>query len=158
MDHILQWVVCSKRLSMIDGFSGYNQITVNEADREKITFTTPWGTFMYEKMPFDLMNAGATFQRTMYIAFADERNGFVVIYLDDITVFSKSDEDHLIHLKQIFSKCKKYGLSLNPKKSVFAVEKGKLLCHIVSEKGICIDPSRVDAIQKVNQPRNKKQL
>lgn len=61
MDNILQWVVGSKRLSMIDGFSGYNHISVNGADQEKTTFTTPWGTFMYEKMPFSLMNAGETF-------------------------------------------------------------------------------------------------
>jgi hypothetical protein len=48
-------------MSMIDGFSGYNQIAMNEQDREKTTFTTPWGTFMYDKIPFGLMNAGATF-------------------------------------------------------------------------------------------------
>ena len=72
---------------MIDGFSGYNQMVVSEADREKTTFTTPWGTFMYEKMPFDLMNAGATFQRAMDIAFVCERDRFVVNYLDDITIF-----------------------------------------------------------------------
>ncbi|CAF4397216.1 unnamed protein product, partial [Adineta steineri] len=59
---------------MIDGFSGYNQIVVSEADREKTTFTTPWGTFMYEKMPFGLMNAGTTFQRAMDIAFTGERD------------------------------------------------------------------------------------
>ena len=143
---------------MIDVFSGYNQIVVSEADREKTTFTTPWGTFMYEKMPFGLMNVGATFQWAMDIAFAGERDRFVVIYLDDITIFSKSDEDHLVHLKQIFNKCRKYGLSLNPKKYVFVVEEGKLLGHIVSEKGICIDPSRVEAIQTINLPRNKKKL
>ena len=99
MDHILQWVVGSKRLSMIDEFFGYNQIALSEADREKTAFTTPWGTFMYEKMPFGLMNARATFQRAMDIAFAGERDRFVVIYLDDITIFSKSDEDNLVHLK-----------------------------------------------------------
>jgi hypothetical protein len=77
MDHILQRVVGSKRLSMIDGFSGYNQIVVSEANREKTTFTTPWGTFMYEKMPFSLMNVGARFQRAMDIIFAGERDRFV---------------------------------------------------------------------------------
>ena len=94
----------------------------------------------------------------MDIAFAGERDKFVVIYLDDISIFSKIDEEHLIHLKQIFSKCRKYGLSLNPKKSIFVVEEGKLLGHIVSEKGICIDLSKVEAIQTINLPRNKKEL
>jgi hypothetical protein len=58
MDHVLERVVGANRMSMIDGFSGYNQITMNEQDKEKTAFTTPWGTFMYDKMPFGLMNAG----------------------------------------------------------------------------------------------------
>ena len=62
MDHILQKVVGAKRISMLDGFSGYNHIKVLPKDQEKTAFTTPWGTFMYAKMPFGLMNAGATFQ------------------------------------------------------------------------------------------------
>jgi hypothetical protein len=66
---------------MIDGFSGYNQISVMPKDREKTTFTTPWGTFMHAKIPFGLMNAGETFQRAMYIAFIEEKYQFVVIYL-----------------------------------------------------------------------------
>ena len=73
---------------MVDGFSGYNQISMHPDDKEKTTFTTPWGTFMYDKMPFGLMNDGATFQRAMDIAFVGEKDKFVVIYLDDIIVFS----------------------------------------------------------------------
>ena len=84
---------------MVDGFSGYNQISMHPDDKEKTTFTTPWGTFMYDKMPFGLMNAGATFQRVMDIAFVGEKHKFVVIYLDDITIFSQSDDENLKHLK-----------------------------------------------------------
>jgi hypothetical protein len=69
MEHILQRVTGASRMSMIDGFSGYNQVSVLPEDREKTTFTTPWGTFMYAKMPFGLMNAGETFQRAMDITF-----------------------------------------------------------------------------------------
>ena len=72
---------------MIDGFLGYNKIVVHPKDREKITFTNPWGTFMYDKMPFGIMKACATFQIVMDIAFMGEREKLVVIYLDDITVF-----------------------------------------------------------------------
>jgi hypothetical protein len=79
MDYILQRVVDTKRISMLDGYSRYNQIPVMEEDKKKTTFTTPWGTFMYEKMPFGLMNAGATFQRDMDIAFIGEKDRFVVI-------------------------------------------------------------------------------
>ena len=71
MDYILQKVVGSQRMSMLDGLSTYNQIMVHPDDQEKTAFTTPWGTLMYEKMPFGLMNAGETFQRDMDIDFAD---------------------------------------------------------------------------------------
>ena len=95
---------------------------------------------MYVKMPFGLINVGATFQRAMDIAFSDEIGHFIVIYLDDLTVFSKTEEEHLKHLRKVFGKCRRYGLSLNPKKIVFGLQEGKLLGHIISEKGINIYP------------------
>ena len=131
MDHIFQKVVGSQRMSMLDGFSGYNKILVHPQDYEKTAFTTPWGTFMYSKIPFGLMNAGATFQRAMDIAFSEEKDKFVVIYLDDINVFSRSDKKHLHHQERVFLKCMKFGISLNPKKSHFALGEGKLLGHII---------------------------
>ena len=73
MDHILQKVVGAERISMMDGFSGYNQIKVLPQDQEKTAFTTPWGTFVYAKMPFGLMNAGATFQCAMDIYFQEKQ-------------------------------------------------------------------------------------
>jgi hypothetical protein len=103
MEYILQKVTGASRISMIDGFSGYNQISVIPEDREKTAFTTPWGTFMYAKMPFGLMNAGATFQRAMDIAFIGEKDKFVVIYLDDIMVFSRSDKRTLQSPEESFS-------------------------------------------------------
>jgi len=88
MDHVLQKVVGATRISMMDGFSGYNQVAMHLDDMEKIAFTTPWGTFMYQKMPFGLINIRATFQRAMDIAFVGEKDKFIVIYLDDMMVFS----------------------------------------------------------------------
>ena len=134
MDHILQRVVGSQRMSMLDGFLGYNQVVVHLDDQEKTTFTTPWGTFMYAKMPFDLMNVGATFQRVMDIMFSKEKDRFVVINLDDIIVYSKNDQDHLEHLKRVFLKCRKFGISLNLKKYNFSTKEGKLLGHIISKE------------------------
>ena len=113
---------------------------------------------MYVKMPFGLMNAGATFQRTMDIAFAGDIGKFVVIYMDDITVYSRFDREHIHHLEKVFIKCRKFGISLNPKKSNFALEEGKLLGHIISKDGIMIDPERVSAILNVGEPRSKKQI
>jgi hypothetical protein len=69
MEHILQKVTGASKMSMVDGFFGYNQVSVFPKDREKTTFTTPWDTFMYANMPFGLMNAGVTFQRAMDITF-----------------------------------------------------------------------------------------
>jgi hypothetical protein len=101
---------------------------------------------MYAKIPFGLINVGPTFQRAMGIAFAKEKDKFVVIYLDDITIFSKLDQHHLSHLKMVFLKCINFGISLNPKKYNFAMFEGKLLGNIISKKVIRIDPSRVEAI------------
>lgn len=99
MDHLLQRVVGSTRISLLDGFLGYNQILFHLDDHAKVTFLNPWGTFMYVKIPFGLKNAGATFQRAMDISFAKEIHDFLVIYLNDITIFSKSDLQHLDHLR-----------------------------------------------------------
>ncbi|KAH9327533.1 hypothetical protein KI387_007711, partial [Taxus chinensis] len=78
----------------------YNQIMVKEDDQFKTAFTTKWGTYAYRKMPFGLSNARATFQRAMDMAFKGLINKIVLIYLDDITIFSKSAVDHLFHLIQ----------------------------------------------------------
>jgi hypothetical protein len=114
--------------------------------------------YMYAKIPFGLMNAGATFQRAMDIAFIREKDQFIVIYLDDIMVFSRSDKEHHCHLRRVFSKCRRFGLSLNPKKSLFAMIEGKLLGHIVLAEGVTIDPSRVEAIKTLSLPRSKKEV
>ena len=84
---------------------------------------------MYAKMSFGLMNVGETFQRSMDIDFADEKDKILVIYLDDITVFSQFDEEHVSRLLRMFRKCKKFGISLNSKKAFFAMKEGKLLGH-----------------------------
>jgi len=131
---------------------------VHEDDRDKKAFTTPWGTFHYAKMLSSLKNAGATFQHAMDIAFENEKDLFLVVYLDDLTVFSNLDEEHLYLLKIVFQRCKKYGISLNPKKSLFVMDEGKLLSHIISKEGIHIDPDRVEAIQKIDFPCNKKDI
>jgi hypothetical protein len=104
------------------------------------------------------MNAGETFQRAMDIAFIGEKDRFVFIYLDDIIVFSRSDKEHCHHLKKVFLKCRRFGLSLNPKKSIFAMQEGKLLGHIVSVEGVKINTSRVGAIQPLSFPRSRKEV
>jgi hypothetical protein len=158
MENILQRVAGASRISMIDGFYGYNQISFLPEERENSTFTTPWGIFMYAKMPFGLMNIGVTFQRAIDIAFIGENEKFVVIYLDEITTFSHSDKEHCYHLRRVFLKCRRFGLSLNPKKYLFAMQEGKLLGHIVSTKGVRIDSNRLEAIQTLSLHISKKEV
>jgi hypothetical protein len=113
---------------------------------------------MYAKIPFGLMNAGETFQRAMDIPFSDEKDNFIVIYLNDITIFSYSDDEHLKHLRRVFHKCRKFDISLDPKKSNFRMEEGKLLGHIISKEGIKIDPNRVETILNIGTHRSKKEV
>ena len=125
-------------------FSGYNQILVHSDDRLKNTFRTKWGTYAYQKMEFGLINASATFQGDMDTNFRGLINKSVVIYLHEITAFSRQTTNHVNDLKQVFERCKKYGISLSPKKSYFSLDEGKLLGFIVSKNGINIDLERVD--------------
>jgi len=94
----------------------------------------------------------------MDIAFLDEIGHFIVIYHDDIIVFSKTNEEHLADLRKEFEKCKNFGISLNPRKTLLGLEEGKLLDHIISKDGIRINPSRIEGILKINHPRNMKEL
>jgi hypothetical protein len=145
-------------MSMLDGFSRYNKVLVKKEDQNKTTFTTPWGTFEYLRMPSGLLNAGATFQRAMDFSFKELMGKFIEIYQDVLTVFSKDRSNHLCHLKKVFERCQRYGISLNLAKSVFGVDEGKLLVHIISKYGVKIDPERVEAIKRVPLPQTKKAL
>jgi hypothetical protein len=122
-------------------------------DQLKTTFRTPWAL-----MPFELINIGATFQREMDISFHGLINQSVMVYLDDVTVFSKNNKYHLSHLRVVLERCRKFDMSLNPKKSIFAVEKGKLLGFIVYKDGMIIDPERTQAIAKLPPPSSKKSM
>lgn len=145
-------------MSFLDGFSGYNKVLVHLDDQLKITFRTKWGTYAYQNMPFGLINASATFQRAMDIAFKGLVKKAVAIYMDDITIYSKKHGNHLRDLKQIFQRCQRYGISLNPKKSFFALSEGKILGFIVSKSGIHIDPDRIKEISEISLPHNKKAM
>ena len=87
---------------MFDGFSGYNQVLVKEDDQLKISFTTPWGTYKYLRIPFGLTNAEATFQRIMDYDFRDMIGKLIDIYQDYLTAISKKREKHIQHLRTIF--------------------------------------------------------
>ena len=93
----------------------------------------------------------------MDIDFAKEIHDFLVVYQDDITIFSKSDNEHLDHLRRVLIQCGKFGISLNPKKTLFGLEEGKLLGHIISKDGIRIYPARIKEILTITHLRNIKE-
>lgn len=156
MEAMLQKVTRCELLSMMDGFSGYNQVMVKEYEQYKTPFTTLWGTYVYVRIPFGPIIASATFQRFMDVAFDDFIDLFEAIYQDDLTVHRKKEEDHCSHLEKIVVRALEYKISLNPKKCVFGVKEGKLLGHIVSKEWVRIDPEHVATIDKIPQLKNAK--
>ena len=148
MEVMLQKVTGSEPMSMMDRFSGYNQVVIKESEQLKTAFTTPWGTYVYVKIPFGLTNVGATFQHAMDVTFADIIDEFLIVYQDDLTTYSKDENDHCMHLEKVFIRSLKYSISLNPRKCNFGVTEGKLLGHLVGKHGVRIDPRSVEAIEK----------
>ncbi|EOY00162.1 Uncharacterized protein TCM_009817 [Theobroma cacao] len=139
--------------SFMDGFSGYNQIKMALEDREKTTFITMWGTFCYKVMPFGLKNAGVTYQRAMVTLFHDMMHREVEVYVDDMIVKAHKTEDHATNLERLFKRLRKFQLRLNPTKCTFGVTSGKLLGFLVSERGIEVDPDKVQAICDLPPPK-----
>ncbi|KAA0065979.1 uncharacterized protein E6C27_scaffold62G00640 [Cucumis melo var. makuwa] len=141
-------------LSFMDGSSGYNQIRMALSDEEITAFRTPKGIYCYKVMPFGLKNAGATYQRAMQKVFDDMLHKYVECYADDLVVKSKRRQDHLKDLKVVFDRLRKYQLRMNPLKCAFGVTSGKFLGFIVRHRGIEIDQSKIDAIQKMPRPKS----
>ena len=156
-DVILDKVAGHELYSFLDGFSGYNQISIKPEDRDKTTFTTDWGTYAFTRMPFGLCNAPGTFQRAMMIIFQDFLRKFLEIFMDDFCVFS-SREEHKKCLESTFKKCKEANLSLHPEKCYMAMEEGILLGHRIGKEGIKVDPDKVKVIKALLPPKNVSQL
>lgn len=145
-------------LSLVDGFSWYNQITIALEDQEKIAFTYPWGTFYWNVMPFGLKNAGAKYQWVMTTIFHDMMHIFMEDYVDEIMEKSYTKEGHLEIVNKIFTRLEIFNFKLNLKKCVFGVTSTKLLGYIVSEKGIKVDLAKVNVIMEMPLPKNIYQL
>jgi hypothetical protein len=94
----------------------------------------------------------------MDYAFRDLMGKIIEIYQDDLIVFSKDRKSHVEHLRQVFERCCKYGISLNPKKSIFGVLEGNILGHIVTKDGVKVDPERIKGIKEISLPRTQKAL
>ena len=158
IDQILERVAGHPFYCFLDGYSGYYQIEISLEDQEKTTFTCPFGTFAFRRMPFGLCNAPATFQRCMMSIFSDVVEKCMKVFMDDLTVFGTSFDSCLSNLKSVLCRCEEKGLVLNWEKCHFMVSSGIVLGHIVSEKGIEVDKSKIELISKLPTPKTLKML
>ncbi|GJT57035.1 reverse transcriptase domain-containing protein [Tanacetum coccineum] len=152
MDQMLKRLEGNEYYCFLDGFSGYFQIPIDPQDQEKTTFTCPYGTFAYRRMPFGLCNAPGTFQRCMMAIFHDMIKKTMEVFMDDFSVFGNSFETCLSHLDKMLQRCEDTNLVLNWENSHFMVKEGIVLGHKISKNGIEVDKAKVDVIAKLPHP------
>nr|GFC20822.1 reverse transcriptase domain-containing protein [Tanacetum cinerariifolium] len=140
----------------LDGFFGYFQIPIDPRDQEKTTFTSPYETFAYRRMPFGLCNAPGTFQRCMLAIFHDMVEKTMEVFMDDFSIFGNSFENCLSLLDKMLQRCEDTKLCLNGEKSHFMVKEGIVLGHKISKNRIEIDKAKIDVIAKLPHPTTVK--
>ncbi|GJT02610.1 reverse transcriptase domain-containing protein [Tanacetum coccineum] len=156
MDQMLERLAGNEFYCFLDGFSGYFQILIDPKDQEKTTFTCPYGTFAYRRMPFGLCNAPGTFQRCMMAIFHDMIEKTMEVFMDDFSVFGDSFSSCLANLDRMLKRCEDTKLALNWEKSHFMVKEGIVLGHKISRKGIEVDKAKIDVISKLPHPTTVK--
>ncbi|XP_049897830.1 uncharacterized protein LOC126388653 [Epinephelus moara] len=130
----------------LDLASGYWQVEMDPQDREKTAFTTPLGLFEFERMPFGLCNAPATFQRLMQQCLSGQLAESLLVYLDDIIIYSPDFSSHLQHLDEVFKKLWQHGLKLRLDKCKLLQHEVKFLGHVVDQNGVRPDPDKISAV------------
>uniref|UniRef100_A0A2N9F5Z7 Uncharacterized protein n=1 Tax=Fagus sylvatica TaxID=28930 RepID=A0A2N9F5Z7_FAGSY len=158
IDQLVDSTAGHRLLTFMDAFSGYNQIMMDETDQEKTSFITSKGLFCYKVMPFGLKNAGATYQRLMNKMFHNQIGRNVEVYVDDMLVKTKDEENHLEDLKETFETLRRYRMKLNPSKCVFGVSSGKFLGFMVSQRGIEANLDKIKAVLEMTPPRTIKEV
>ncbi|CAN6716334.1 unnamed protein product [Malus baccata var. baccata] len=158
IDQMLERLAGYAFYCFLDGYSGYNQIVIAPEDQEKTTFTCPFGTFAYRRMPFGLCNAPATFQRCMMSIFSDYVEKIIEVFMDDFSVFGDSFDSCLHNLSLILKRCVETNLVLNWEKCHFMVKQGIVLGHIISEKGIEVDKSKIDLVRHLPSPTSVREV
>lgn len=158
IEESLTGLKAAKWYSTLDLASGYWQVEMDPADRKKTAFTTPFGLYEFERMPFGLCNAPATFQRLMQRCLGNLVNESLLIYLDDVVVFSPDFNSHLKHLEEVFQRLNQHGLKLQPKKCSLFQREVTYLGHVISEEGVATDPAKTAAVKEWPVPQTVRQV
>ena len=149
----------AKFFSTLDLFSGYWQIKMKECDMEKTAFTCEAGHFEFRRLPFGLSNAPAAFQRLMNVVLAPAiKDGYALVYLDDVVVYSDTYVRHIVHLDSVLKLLQSYGLKLKPGKCEFVKKEVIYLGHIISADGVRPNPAKIKDVLNYPAPKNVKQL
>ena len=156
IDKLLERVSRHPFYCFLDGYFRYFQIEIAVEDQEKITFTYPFRTYVYRRMPFGLCNAPATFQRCMLSIFSDMVERIMEVYMDNITIYGGTFEECLANLEAVLNRCIEKNLVLKWEKCHFMVNQGIVLGHVTSNKVIEVDKAKVELISKLPSPTNVK--
>ncbi|XP_059226882.1 uncharacterized protein LOC131998537 [Stomoxys calcitrans] len=153
IDDLLHAAKSTKYMTTLDLQSGYYQIAVNEKDRDKTCFITPFGLFRFTRMPFGLRNAPATFQRLIDRFKVSLKNMLIVAYLDDLIICSPTFKEHLQDLNQVFIRLEQFNLRVKNSKCRFCCRQVRYLGHILTPEGIAIDSAKTLAISEKRSQR-----
>ena len=146
------------RMSFLDAFQGYHQISLAPEDQEKTAFIYPDANYHYNMMPFGLKNVGATYQRMMTRMFQDKIGCTIEVYIDDMVVKSKQEARHVEDLRGAFEVFRKHKLRLNAEKCTFGVGASKFLGYLITNWGIEANLDQIEAINCLRPPSNPKQV
>ena len=143
---LLERLIGAKVFIKVDLRGAYNLVQIRPGDEWKTAFRTRYGHFEYTVMPFGLTNAPVVFQHMANDIFRDFLDTFTIVYLDDILIYSKTQEEHDIHVRQVLQRLWEYGLYAKVEKCSFDHNHVEFLVYVVSQQGISMDPSKVQTI------------
>ena len=158
IDDVLDALEHGRYFSVIDLKAGYWQIPMRREDAAKTAFRTTDGLFQFTVMPFGLRNAPATFQRLMDVVFSGLKWQGLLVYLDDIIIYSANAERHLLLLGQVLARLADAGLKLNPKKTTLVSREVNYLGHVVSAQGVRPDPKKITAVMQLSAPTSVREV
>ena len=144
--------------SKIDLRSGYHQVKVKQGDIPKTAFRTRYGHYEFIVMPFGVTNAPATFMDLMNRVFTAYLDTFVIVFIDDILVYSRTPEEHVEHLNTMLQILQEKQLYTNFSKCEFWLDRISFLGHVISKDGVMVDPSKIEAVSNWNRPKNASEV